>query len=110
LGMLLSFLTAVVLGALLLPPHPAILAFLALAFVVLAALVVLLVTGHRREGSRGCWTCCTGCRCSIAWRAASSRNAPPWRKWTSRSPRSITGTPGGSCRRWRWNISAARSS
>src|SRR5436309_2141656 len=53
LGMLLSFLTAVVLGALLLPPHPAILAFLALAFVVLAALVVLLVTGHRRGGLEG---------------------------------------------------------
>jgi len=39
LGMLLSFLTAVVLGALLLPRNPAILASLALAFVVLAGLV-----------------------------------------------------------------------
>ena len=53
LGMLLSFLTAVVLGALLLPPHPAILASLVLAFVVLAALVLLLVTGHRRGGLEG---------------------------------------------------------
>jgi len=50
LGMLLSFLTAVVLGALLLPPHPVIRAGLALAFVALAALVVLLLTGHRRGG------------------------------------------------------------
>jgi len=50
LGMLLSFLTAVVLGALLLPPHPAILASLALAFAVLAGLTFLLLTGHRRGG------------------------------------------------------------
>jgi len=50
LGMLLSFLTAVVLGALLLPPHPAILAGLAIAFVALAALILLLLTGHRRGG------------------------------------------------------------
>ncbi len=50
LGMLLSFITAVVLGALLLPPYPAILASLALAFVVLAALVWLLLTGHRHGG------------------------------------------------------------
>jgi len=50
LGMLLSFLTAVVLGALLLPPYPAILAGLAIAFVALAALILLLLTGHRRGG------------------------------------------------------------
>src|SRR5438046_2604337 len=50
LGMLLSFLTAVVLGALLLPPYPAMRASLALAFVVLAALVLLLLTGHRHGG------------------------------------------------------------
>src|SRR5256884_7427055 len=46
----LSFLTAVVLVALRLPPNPAILASLALAFVVLAGLVLLLLTGHRRGG------------------------------------------------------------
>jgi len=50
LGMLLSFLTAVVLGALLLPPYAAMRASLALAFVVLAALVLLLLTGHRHGG------------------------------------------------------------
>ena len=50
LGMLLSFLTAVVLGALLLPPYPAMLASLALTFVVLAAFVLLLLTGHRHGG------------------------------------------------------------
>jgi hypothetical protein len=50
LGMLLSFITAVVLGALLLPPYPAMLASLALAFVVLASLVWLLLTGHRHGG------------------------------------------------------------
>jgi hypothetical protein len=50
LGMLLSFLTAVVLGAVLLPPHPAIRASLALTFVGLAALVLLLLTGHRHGG------------------------------------------------------------
>src|SRR5437773_11595327 len=48
LGMLLSFLTAVVLGALLLPRNPAILVSLALVFVVLAGLVLLLLKGHRR--------------------------------------------------------------
>jgi len=47
-GMLLSFLTAVLLGALLLPRSPAILATLAVAFVVLLALTLLLLTGHRR--------------------------------------------------------------
>lgn len=47
-GTLLSFLTAVVLGALLLPPRPAVLATLALTFVVLAALTLLLLGGHRR--------------------------------------------------------------
>ena len=50
LGMLLSFLTAVVLGFALLPRNPAILVSLALAFVVLAALVLLLLTGHRHGG------------------------------------------------------------
>jgi uncharacterized protein (TIRG00374 family) len=50
LGMLLSFLTAAVLGAVLLPPHPVIRASLALTFVVLAGLVWLLLTGHRRGG------------------------------------------------------------
>jgi lysylphosphatidylglycerol synthase-like protein len=50
LGMLLSFLTAVVLGAVLLPPHPVIRASLAVAFVVLGALVLLLLTGHRYGG------------------------------------------------------------
>jgi hypothetical protein len=50
LGMLLSFLTAVVLGAVLLPPHPAIRASLAVTFVGLAALVLLLLTGHRHGG------------------------------------------------------------
>lgn len=50
LGMLLSFITAVVLGALLLPPYPAMLASLALAFIVLGALVWLLLTGHRHGG------------------------------------------------------------
>src|SRR3989441_4700632 len=48
LGMLLSFLTAIVLGALPLPPHAALLAGLAVAFTVLAALCWLLLTGHRR--------------------------------------------------------------
>src|SRR5437660_10515891 len=48
LGMLLSFLTAIVLGALLLPPHPALLAGLAVAAVVLALLCSLLLAGHRR--------------------------------------------------------------
>jgi len=48
LGMLLSFLTAVMLGAVLLPPHPALRAGLAVAGAVLAALCWLLLTGHRR--------------------------------------------------------------
>jgi len=48
LGMLLSFLTAIVLGVVLLPPHPALLAGLVIAFVVLALLCWLLLTGHRR--------------------------------------------------------------
>ncbi len=50
LGMLLSFLTAVALGFALLPRNPAIVASLALGFVVLAALVLLLLTGHRHGG------------------------------------------------------------
>ncbi|HYK82363.1 MAG TPA: lysylphosphatidylglycerol synthase transmembrane domain-containing protein [Gemmatimonadales bacterium] len=47
-GLLLSFLTAVVLGALLLPGAPAVRASLAVAFAVLLGLTVLLLTGHRR--------------------------------------------------------------
>jgi uncharacterized protein (TIRG00374 family) len=47
-GLLLSFLTAVLLGALLLPRSPLMLATLALAFAVLLALTLLLLTGHRR--------------------------------------------------------------
>ncbi|HVH68514.1 MAG TPA: lysylphosphatidylglycerol synthase transmembrane domain-containing protein [Gemmatimonadales bacterium] len=50
LGMLLSFLVAVVLGAVLLPPNPAMLASLAVAFVALAGLTLLLLTGHRHGG------------------------------------------------------------
>lgn len=50
LGMLLSFLTAVVLGALLLPHRGAVLASLAVSFAVLSALTLLLLTGHRRGG------------------------------------------------------------
>ncbi len=50
LGMLLSFVTAVVLGIVLLPRNPAIVAGLVLALVVLAALVLLLLTGHRQGG------------------------------------------------------------
>lgn len=50
LGMLLSFLTAVVLGALLLPHSGAVLASLAVSFAVLSALTLLLLTGHRRGG------------------------------------------------------------
>jgi hypothetical protein len=50
LGLLLSFLTAVVLGALLLPPRPVVLGALAAAGAILAALVWLLLTGHRRGG------------------------------------------------------------
>jgi uncharacterized protein (TIRG00374 family) len=47
-GMLLSFLTAVLLGALLLPPSLPVLATLAVACAVLLALTLLLFTGHRR--------------------------------------------------------------
>jgi len=50
LGMLLSFLTAVILGVVLLPHSPAILASLVVSFVVLTALTVLLLTGHRNGG------------------------------------------------------------
>jgi uncharacterized membrane protein YbhN (UPF0104 family) len=50
LGLLLSFLTAVVLGAVLLPPQPVVLGALAAAGAVLAALVWLLLAGHRRGG------------------------------------------------------------
>ncbi len=50
LGMLLSFLVAVVLGVVLLPHDTAILASLALAFVALAGLTLLLLTGHRQGG------------------------------------------------------------
>ncbi len=48
LGMLLSALTAVVLGAFLLPHHAAILVGLGVAGAALAALSALLLTGHRR--------------------------------------------------------------
>src|SRR3989449_8530966 len=47
-GMLLSFLTAVVLGAVFLPSTPALLAALGVTFAVLLALTLLLLTGHRR--------------------------------------------------------------
>lgn len=47
LGILLSFLTAIVLGAVLLPHRPALLGGLAIAFVVVAALCWLILTGHR---------------------------------------------------------------
>ena len=47
-GMLLSLLTAVVLGLIFLPHTPLIVALLAAAFLVLAALTLLLLTGHRR--------------------------------------------------------------
>jgi len=50
LGILLSFLTAVVLGAVLLPHRPGVLAGLAVAFPVLVTLSGLLLTGHRRGG------------------------------------------------------------
>jgi uncharacterized protein (TIRG00374 family) len=50
LGMLLSFLTAVVLGVALLPHTPPILASLGVAFLALAGLTLLLLTGHRRGG------------------------------------------------------------
>lgn len=49
-GMLLSFFTAALLGVLLLPHTPAIVATLALTLLVLACLIVLLLTGHRRGG------------------------------------------------------------
>jgi uncharacterized protein (TIRG00374 family) len=47
-GLLLSFLTAVVLGAVLLPPTPVVRTSLAAAFVALLALALLLLTGHQR--------------------------------------------------------------
>src|SRR5437660_6918561 len=47
LGMLLSCLTAVVLGLILLPHAPVIVALLAGAFLVLAALTLLVLTAHR---------------------------------------------------------------
>src|SRR5437870_11262399 len=50
LGMLLCFLTAVALGVVLLLHSPAILATLGVSFAVLAALTVLLLTGHRKGG------------------------------------------------------------
>ncbi len=50
LGMLLSFLTAVILGIVLLPHSPAILVCLVVSFAVLAALTLLLLTGHRKGG------------------------------------------------------------
>lgn len=50
LGMLLSFLTAVLLGVVLLPHSPVILGSLAVSFAVLAALTLLLLTGHRKGG------------------------------------------------------------
>ena len=50
LGMLLSFLTAVILGIVLLPHNPAIVASLVVSFAALAALTLLLLTGHRKGG------------------------------------------------------------
>jgi uncharacterized protein (TIRG00374 family) len=50
LGMLLSFLTALVLGVALLPHSGPVLASLAVSFAVLSALTLLLLTGHRRGG------------------------------------------------------------
>ncbi len=47
-GILLSLSTAVVLAAFFLPPHPAIVAALAVALAVLVTLTLLLFTGHRR--------------------------------------------------------------
>ena len=47
-GMLLSFVTAVVLGALFLPSTPVVIVALAVAGVVLLGLVLLLLSGHRR--------------------------------------------------------------
>jgi Lysylphosphatidylglycerol synthase TM region len=49
-GMLLSFLTATVLGLVFLPHTPALLALLGVALVVLTVLTWLLFTGHRRGG------------------------------------------------------------
>jgi uncharacterized protein (TIRG00374 family) len=49
-GMLLSFLTAALLGFVFLPHTPAILALLSIAVVVLTVLTSLLFTGHRRGG------------------------------------------------------------
>src|SRR3989442_1813839 len=48
-GMLLSFLTAVVLGAVFLPSTPAVLAALGVTFAVLLALTPLLLTRPRRR-------------------------------------------------------------
>src|SRR5260370_28094121 len=49
-GLLLSFLTAALLGLVFLPHTPAILALLSVAVVVLTALMSLLFPGHRRGG------------------------------------------------------------
>jgi len=49
-GLLLSFLTAAVLGLAFLPRTPAIVATLAVTVIVLTALILLLLTGHRRGG------------------------------------------------------------
>ncbi|HVH10718.1 MAG TPA: lysylphosphatidylglycerol synthase domain-containing protein, partial [Gemmatimonadales bacterium] len=49
-GLLLSFLTAVVVGAVFLPHTPALLATLAVTFACLATLTLLVLTGHRRGG------------------------------------------------------------
>jgi uncharacterized protein (TIRG00374 family) len=48
LGMLLSFLTAIVLGVFLLPHDPVVLGALAIAFAAVSWLTLLLMTGHRR--------------------------------------------------------------
>lgn len=50
LGLLLSFLTAVLLGFVLLPRDPAVLGALAVAGAALVVLTLLLLTGHRRGG------------------------------------------------------------
>jgi Lysylphosphatidylglycerol synthase TM region len=49
-GLLLSFLTAAVLGLAFLPRTPAIVTTLAVTVIVLTALILLLLTGHRRGG------------------------------------------------------------
>lgn len=49
-GLLLSFLTAALLGLIFLPRTPAIVTTLAVTVVVLTALILLLLTGHRRGG------------------------------------------------------------